>query len=422
MLSSSSSHNDGVDEDVKLRHRNVVTVVSSTKTSSSRELSNSEQRRTFHTEEKSPSLGNLIDNNCRTKASDLVESNHKPLMDESQTGHQLSESSDEVTTVSDCMEYKEKPSSSDKMRSSVLHRQTSQGSGAGSTAQGNTMSTYINIFVEVAVRLLLFYGTSKLERTDSFKRKIHPEEIWLYKNPMSKDYVPASTALFWIVVAPLVLITSNFLLCRNKKEFRYAISALTLGLAMTAFTTSLLKVSVGRPRPDFFYRCFPDGVIEDKDFDQCTGDKKVIEEGRKSFPSGHSSMSFAAFGFMSYYLASKLHVFNERGRGKSWRLCVSLVPLFVALEVAVSRTCDYHHHWQDVLVGSLIGICLSYLCYRQYYPSIFSTNCHRAYSSRGSIVRNQTNCVVSSGSCNVIEEDTDENQPLISGGKENKWI
>lgn len=47
--------------------------------------------------------------------------------------------------------------------------------------------------------------------------------------------------------------------------------------------------------------------------------------------------------------------------------------------MAVSRTCDYHHHWEDVTIGSLIGLSVSYYVYRQYYPSIFSGHCHRPY-------------------------------------------
>lgn len=84
--------------------------------------------------------------------------------------------------------------------------------------------------------------------------------------------------------------------------------------------------------------------------------------------------------FVALYLMGKLHVFSERGRGQSWRLMLSITPLFLAMLVAVSRTCDYHHHWQDVTVGSLIGIALAYICYRQYYPALDSPVSHHSYA------------------------------------------
>lgn len=434
MLSSTSN---STDQESELRHRNVISPTTSTNSSdinisNNNSYSQDPDALRIHTEEneeKSPTKKNhlLQDDHRGSEISDLLLSGishvpqngrNKNLMEKVHSCQDLSsENSDEnqVDTTDTFMEKRVR-SSIEMVKPTNLDRQKSI-NNIRPTNNKNDALEYVNIFVEVAVRLLLFYATSKLERTESFKRVIHDEEIWLYKNPMTKDYITAKTALIWIVVAPLVLIISNYLMCRNKKDFKHAISAVTLALAMTAFITSLLKVSVGRPRPDFFYRCFPDGVIGESRFEKCTGDIKVIEEGRKSFPSGHSSMSFAAFGFMSYYLASKLHVFNERGRGQSWRLCVSLAPMFVALEIAVSRTCDYHHHWQDALVGSLIGICISYLCYRQYFPSIFSINCHHPYSAKRKIGEKTANCYV-----NEAVEVPDEHKPLIGGDKENKWI
>lgn len=84
--------------------------------------------------------------------------------------------------------------------------------------------------------------------------------------------------------------------------------------------------------------------------------------------------------FISLYLIGKLHVFGDRGRGRSWRLLISITPLFLAMLVAVSRTADYHHHYQDVIAGSILGICLAYLCYRQYYPPLNSKISHRSYA------------------------------------------
>jgi diacylglycerol diphosphate phosphatase / phosphatidate phosphatase len=39
-------------------------------------------------------------------------------------------------------------------------------------------------------------------------------------------------------------------------------------------------------------------------------------------------------------------------------------------------------HWHDILVGSLVGLLLSYFSYRQYFPSLASPLSHRPYSPR----------------------------------------
>lgn len=122
--------------------------------------------------------------------------------------------------------------------------------------------------------------------------------------------------------------------------------------------------------------------------------------------------------FVALYLMGKLHVFSEKGRGQSWRLLLSVTPLFLAMLVAVSRTCDYHHHWQDVTVGSLIGIIISFLCYRQYFPPLDSSISHRSYADIK--VREFNNH--SNEFNNQMASVPTENKAFLSEEKDTKWI
>ncbi|KAB7495099.1 Phospholipid phosphatase 5, partial [Armadillidium nasatum] len=88
--------------------------------------------------------------------------------------------------------------------------------------------------------------------------------------------------------------------------------------------------------------------------------------------------SFCSLGFLSLWLCGKLGIFKGI-RSNGWKLVIAGLPLIIALIIALSRTCDYHHHWQDVMVGSLIGGFVAYLCYRQYYPRLSSPFCHLPY-------------------------------------------
>ncbi|KAI3462559.1 hypothetical protein Pfo_019222 [Paulownia fortunei] len=184
----------------------------------------------------------------------------------------------------------------------------------------------------------------------------------------------------YAVLLPIVVFLLFYLCRRDVYDLHHAILGILFSVLITGVLTNAIKDAVGRPRPDFFWRCFPDG----KDaYDQwgnvvCHGDKSVIRQGHKSFPSGHTSWSFAGLGFLSLYLSGKIKVFDRRGHIA--KLCLVLLPLLVASLVGISRVDDYRHHWQDVFAGGLLGLVVATFCYLQFFPPPYHVDGWRTYT------------------------------------------
>lgn len=113
----------------------------------------------------------------------------------------------------------------------------------------------------------------------------------------------------------------------------------------------------------------------------------VLNDGWKSFPSGHSSFSFAGLGYLSLWLCGQLHVLRP-GTDLA-RFLIVLTPLTGALLIALSRMADYRHDVYDVTCGSLLGFTITWFSYRRYFRRLRDPKCDVPYPSRADLAKRQ---------------------------------
>jgi diacylglycerol diphosphate phosphatase/phosphatidate phosphatase len=82
---------------------------------------------------------------------------------------------------------------------------------------------------------------------------------------------------------------------RRAYEVHQALLGLAIALSSTSLLIHVFKNFIGRPRPDFLDRCQPPSGATDpfmalSTISVCTQtDAKILADGMKSFPSGHSA-------------------------------------------------------------------------------------------------------------------------------------
>ena len=143
-------------------------------------------------------------------------------------------------------------------------------------------------------------------------------------------------------------------------------------VGITLLATDAVKAYVGYLRPIFYDHCIPD-----EDYATCTGDE--ADEGRRSFPSGHASISFCGLGLLSFYLEKRFGASKFRNvvapvdaDSKSLAMArilsvTSKTPLIVAGFIGASRLVDNMHHPADVVGGAALGLSVAYWIHNIWY-------------------------------------------------------
>lgn len=143
-----------------------------------------------------------------------------------------------------------------------------------------------------------------------------------FATPVSKFITNFGGATCLIIIAVIL-----FILIKNKKIGIVIIS----NLGIIAILNQLLKRILQRPRPEEF---------------------RIINESGYSFPSGHSMIGMAFYGFLIYLIYK-----NVKNKYLKWSLIIALGTLIIS--IGVSRIYLGVHYTSDVVAGFLIAI--SYL-------------------------------------------------------------
>ncbi|KAJ3370517.1 hypothetical protein GGF31_004108 [Allomyces arbusculus] len=194
-------------------------------------------------------------------------------------------------------------------------------------------------------------------------RSFHTDDVSI-SYPMRTDTITDVEMALLAIVGPMLCIIATDLLSSRSLTIRapimHAIVGLLMATALTEFACEFLKLVTSEPRPDLLDRCRPatTGAIT---LAACTTtNQRILFQGLKAFPSGHSAMPAAGMVYLTQW-------WLRRGGTAGMRLVRAVVPIYVTLAVAVTRVADNRHSWRDVFAGLVLGIGFGVLAFWWYH-------------------------------------------------------
>uniref|UniRef100_A0A061RGY1 Phosphatidate phosphatase n=1 Tax=Tetraselmis sp. GSL018 TaxID=582737 RepID=A0A061RGY1_9CHLO len=186
----------------------------------------------------------------------------------------------------------------------------------------------------------------------------------LLRRPFTEETVPTYMLAIYVTLLVLLTCAAEILILKLKgastvEAYSAAVRVLVdeCNVLQIAYSfVSFVKRGIGRLRPDFLAR------LE-------TNDSGIVDEGKLSYPSGHTALSCACAAYWTIHLTWRLHYCATpllRCASRPYWLkeivafgkvvLVGLGPA-AALFISASRVYDYRHLPSDVNAGAIIGIC-----------------------------------------------------------------
>jgi len=183
------------------------------------------------------------------------------------------------------------------------------------------------------------------------------------------------------------------------KTILYLLLTLAQCLLLADGVTNTIKVLVLRPRPNFLAYCNYKGFQTASSSGNYTSynlatqpnavgstsfclSKSSLPDSVLSFPSGHSSLSFAGMTFISLLIKYSIEVWGQF-QLLGLHGAIFVAPLFLSSWIAITRIQDYFHHEDDVMMGCFIGASASLFVFNAARPLLDGCGVRRACSPQG---------------------------------------
>lgn len=241
----------------------------------------------------------------------------------------------------------------------------------------------------ICVVVLLAYFFLVAEKASPFNREFSLSDLGI-SHPFATIERITDNQLYGLsIILATVLITLVSLVHYSEQYYKIhfiqiSLLGLWLTFSITCVFTDILKVWIGRPRPDFLARCGPKlGTPMDElvDVSVCSaplGDM-YLKDGMKSCPSGHSSVGFSCLGYLSLWLYGQLKAFHRRQ--PIFKALFASLPLVLATYIALSRLQDYRHHLSDIILGSTLGLAIAIAIYHRFFNNLWDQDCDNVIDS-----------------------------------------
>ncbi|TQD80709.1 hypothetical protein C1H46_033735 [Malus baccata] len=110
------------------------------------------------------------------------------------------------------------------------------------------------------ILLLLAAVDVTLNLIEPFHRFVGKEMMTDLKYPFQKDTIPFWAVPIYAVLLPVAIFLVYYICRKDVYDLHHAILGLFYSVLITLVITDAIKDAVGRPRPNFFWRCFPNGI------------------------------------------------------------------------------------------------------------------------------------------------------------------